>query len=77
MEETYWSHDVDMMSKIVGELHTLGRTDHCIQTHLGMDQDEVVRLKQMSGLVSLFNDAEYSKSWDLTELPDAQVFDEE
>lgn len=58
------SHDVDLMSNIVGELHELGRTDHWIMKHLGMDADEVIRLKQLSGLASLFADKEFSNSWE-------------
>lgn len=57
------SHDVDLMSKIVGELHELGRTDSWIMKHLGMDADEVIRLKQLSGLASLFKDRDFSKGW--------------
>lgn len=57
------THDVDLMSKIVGELHELGRTDAWIMKHLGMDADEVLRLKQLSGLAALFKDKEFSKSW--------------
>lgn len=58
------SHDVDLMSKIVGELHELGRTDTWIMKHLGMDADEVLRLKQLSGLASLFKDKDFSKGWE-------------
>lgn len=58
------SHDVDLMSKIVGELHELGRTDAWIMKHLGMDADEVLRLKQLSGLASLFKDKDFSKGWE-------------
>lgn len=57
------SHDVDLMSNIVGELHEMGKTDHWIMKHLGMDADEVLRLKQLSGLASLFKDKEFSKGW--------------
>lgn len=31
---------------------------------LGMDIDEVVRLKQLTGLASLFTDREYSEAWE-------------
>lgn len=55
------THNVDLMSGIVGELHELGKTDHWIMKHLGMDADEVLRLKQISGLASLFKDKEFSK----------------
>lgn len=58
------SHDVDLMSGIVGELHELGRTDNWIMKHLGMDADEVIRLKQLSGLASLFADKEFSNAWE-------------
>lgn len=58
------SHDVDLMSKIVGELHEMGKTDNWIMKHLGMDADEVLRLKQISGLASLFKDKEFSKGWE-------------
>lgn len=61
------SHDVDLMSKIVGELHELGRTDSWIMKHLGMDADEVIRLKQLSGLASLFKDRDFSKGWNTDE----------
>ena len=58
------SHDVDLMSNIVGELHELGKTDKWIMKHLGMDADEVLRLKQLSGLASLFKDKDFSKGWE-------------
>ena len=58
------SHNVDLMSNIVGELHEMGKTDTWIMKHLGMDADEVLRLKQISGLASLFKDRDFSKSWE-------------
>lgn len=58
------SHNVDLMSNIVGELHEMGKTDTWIMKHLGMDADEVLRLKQISGLASLFKDKDFSKSWE-------------
>ena len=59
------THNVDLMSGIVGELHELGKTDHWIMKHLGMDADEVLRLKQISGLASLFKDKDFSKAKEL------------
>ena len=41
------SHDVDLMSNIVKELHELGRSDSWISKHLGMDKDEILRLKML------------------------------
>ena len=57
------SHNVDLMSKIVADLHELGRSDAWISKHLGMDKDEILRLKQITGLAALFKDAEFGASW--------------
>lgn len=57
------SHDVDLMSNIVCELHNLGRSDAWIAKYLGMDANEVLRLKQISGLSDLFKDKDFNKSW--------------
>lgn len=58
------SHDVDLMSNIVAELHEMGKSDTWIAKHLGMDLDEILRLKQITGLASLFKDNNFSKSWE-------------
>lgn len=57
------SHDVDLMSNIVKELHELGRSDTWISKHLGMDKDEILRLKQITGLAALFKDINFGKAW--------------
>ena len=57
------SHDVDLMSNIVKELHDLGRSDAWISKHLGMDKDEILRLKQITGLAALFKDIHFGKAW--------------
>lgn len=57
------THDIDLMSNIIGELKELGMTDTWIHKNLGMDWDEMLRLKQISGLASLFADKEFSNSW--------------
>ena len=57
------SHDVDLMSNIVKELHDLGRSDAWISKHLGMDRDEILRLKQITGLAALFKDVEFGRAW--------------
>ena len=57
------SHDVDLMSNIVKELHELGRSDNWISKHLGMDRDEILRLKQITGLAALFRDADFGRAW--------------
>lgn len=58
------SHDVDLMSNIVAELVEMGKSNNWISKHLGMSADEVLRLKQITGLASLFKDREFSKSWE-------------
>ena len=57
------SHDVDLMSNIIKELHELGRSDAWISKHLGMDKDEILRLKQITGLAALFKDVKFGKAW--------------
>lgn len=57
------SHDVDLMSNIVKELHELGRSDAWISKHLGMERDEVLRLKQITGLATLFQDVNFGSAW--------------
>jgi len=57
------SHDVELMSNIVKELHELGRSDVWISKHLGMDKDEILRLKQITGLAALFKDVKFGQAW--------------
>lgn len=57
-------HRVDAMSSIVQELVRRNRTDAWIAKELGMDADEVLRLKQMTGLAELFATREFSEAWE-------------
>ncbi len=57
------THDVDLMSNIVKELHELGRSDAWISKHIGMDKDEILRLKQITGLAALFRDINFGRAW--------------
>lgn len=57
------SHDVDLMGNIVAELHKIGRSDAWLAKHLGMDADEILRLKQITGLAEAFKNGEFSLSW--------------
>ena len=66
------SHDVDLMSNIVKELHELGRSDAWISKHLGMDKDEILRLKQISGLAALFKDVNFGQAWKPVEAPEKE-----
>lgn len=56
------SHSIELMSNIVAELVESGMSDAWILKHIGMDKDELLRLKQVTGLAALFADKEFSKS---------------
>ncbi|HDS6908226.1 TPA: ParB-like nuclease domain-containing protein [Klebsiella oxytoca] len=56
-------HTISPMSDIVRELSRLGWDDNRIGMELGMDQDEILRLKQIGGLADLFAGEEYSEAW--------------
>lgn len=58
------SHNIDLMSNIVSELVEMGKGDAWICKHIGMSADELLRLKQITGLASLFQNKEFSMSWD-------------
>lgn len=68
------SHNVDLMSNIVRDLHELGRSDAWISKHLGMDRDEILRLKQITGLAALFKDVKFGQAWKPVELPEEETF---
>lgn len=55
-------HQITAMSEIVRELSQLGWDDNKIGKELGMDSDEVLRLKQINGLQELFADRQYSRA---------------
>lgn len=58
------THSVDLMVNIVAELTEAGMGNEWIMKHVGMDADELLRLKQISGIAALFRDREYSKAWE-------------
>lgn len=57
------SHQISEMSNIVLLLNSLGWDDYKICNKLGMEIEEVVRLKQRTGLTEAFKNHEFSKSW--------------
>ena len=57
------THNIELMSNIISELVESGMSDAWIAKNIGMDLDEILRLKQITGLASLFKDKEFSKSW--------------
>ena len=60
-------HSVELMSHIVSELTKSGMSDSWIIRNIGMDKDELLRLKQISGLAELFADKAFSPSDDWAE----------
>lgn len=58
------SHQVELSAKLVTMLKKHNWTNARIGIELGMDADEVLRLKQITGLAEAFRDEEFSKSWE-------------
>ncbi|EKJ61092.1 hypothetical protein BvCmsNSP070_03966 [Escherichia coli] len=56
-------HQIDALSDIVRDLSRMGWDDLRIGSELGMDTDEVLRLKQISGLTELFEEENFSPAW--------------
>lgn len=56
-------HQVDAMSEIVIELKNRNWSNKRIAKQLGMDEEEVLRLCQISGLEHLFSDKDFSNAW--------------
>jgi len=54
------AHSIELMSNIVAELTKSGMSDAWILKNIGMDADELLRLKQISGLAELFKNKEFS-----------------
>lgn len=66
-------HKVESMSDIVIELKKRNWSDTRIAKELGMDQDEVLRLCQITGLSEVFSDEQFSQSWDAAILNDDDI----
>ena len=58
------SHSIELMTNIVADLVESGMSDAGIMKNIGMDAEELLRLKQISGLASLFKDKEFSHAWE-------------
>lgn len=56
------SHSIELMSNIVSELTKSGMSDSWILKNIGMDADELLRLKQLSGLAELFKNKPYTET---------------
>lgn len=70
------THNVELMSTIVAELVEMGKGDPWICKHIGMSMDEVLRLKQITGLASLFKNRDFSDSWEAKDV-ESSLFDED
>ena len=58
------THNVELMSTIVSELVEMGKGDRWICKHIGMSVDELLRLKQITGVAALFANRDFSDSWE-------------
>lgn len=78
-------HQIDAMSEIILELKNRNWKNSRIARELGMDEDEILRLCQITGLEDLFSDNDFSKSWnaedfseeDFEELSEEKISEED
>lgn len=57
-------HKVESMSEIVVDLKRRNWSPAKIANELGMDQDEILRLSQLSGLTEMFKDKDFNEAWE-------------
>lgn len=69
-------HQVDAMSEIVLELKNRNWTNQRIARELGMDEDEILRLCQITGLSHLFSDKDFSRAWEADDALNQDDFEE-
>ena len=55
-------HSIELMMNIVGELKKSGMSDAWIMKEIGMDADELLRYKQLSGLAEMFKDRDFTQA---------------
>jgi ParB-like chromosome segregation protein Spo0J len=65
-------HRVEAMSDIVLDLKRRNWSNKKIANELGMDQDEVLRLAQITGLAEMFKDKDFSEAWSAETLEDSE-----
>jgi len=61
------THQVELSAKLVAFLKRNDWSNQRIGEELGMDPDEVLRLKQITGLAEAFQNKEFSRSWEIDE----------
>lgn len=59
------THQIELSAKLVTILKKHNWSNERIGKELGMDADEVLRLKQITGISEAFSDIEFSKSWNI------------
>jgi len=67
------THSVELMTHVVAELVEAGMSDTWIIAHIGMDPDELLRLKQITGIAALFADGDFSPATPPTADDDADT----
>lgn len=70
------THNIELMSTIVAELVEMGKGDRWICQHIGMSVDELLRLKQITGVAALFANRDFSDSWEADKDPEFEDVDE-
>ena len=65
-------HKVEAMSDIVLDLKRRNWSNKKIAKELGMDQDEVLRLAQITGLAEMFKDKDFSEAWKAETLDESE-----
>ena len=58
------THSTELMSNIVIKLKKAGMSDKWIEKNLGMEYDELLHLKQLTGLQEMFKDKDFSEAWE-------------
>lgn len=66
-------HQVELMGDLVQALVEQGASDVEIAEHLGMEEEEVYRLKQVTGIAALFKNQTYSRSWEMQEVSEDEL----
>ena len=61
-------HQVELMGDLVASLSKQGVKDDDIAENLGMELEEVLRLKQITGIAELFKNQNYSRAWEMKEI---------
>lgn len=60
-------HQVDLDADVVRSLLEQGLSEEEVAKHLGLELDTVLRYKQMTGIVDLFKNIDYTPSWEVSD----------